>query len=158
MLKLHGGICWVRRPGRDHLSGRRGRQAVWSLIMINLQHTGCQLMAGLLWAEDPRSQPRSLLLHVWTYTEPLPALMDGPLSQSRGALGAWAEPMGVELQQTRVESPCQQRSALHFNEGRGEHWLEVFVCNHVTFPKRHEQKRQQIASDFSSRCLEMVLM
>lgn len=59
---------------------------------------------------------------------------------------------------SRVESPCRQRSASHFNEGRGKLWLEVFVCNHVTFPKRHGQRRQQIASDFSSRCLEMVLM
>lgn len=33
---------------RDHLSGWRGWWAVWSLLMINLQHTDCQLMAGLL--------------------------------------------------------------------------------------------------------------
>lgn len=143
---------------RDHLSSRRGRRAVWSLLMINLQHTDCQLMAGLLRAADPCRQPRSLLLRVWTHTDPARQLTEGPLSQSRGAVWAWAGPVGVGLWQSRVESPCQQRSASRFNEGRGKLWLEVFVCNHVTFPKRPGQRRQQIASDSTSRCLEMVLM
>ncbi len=144
--------------GRDHLSGRRGRRAVWSLLMINLQHTDCQLMAGRLRAADPRRQPRSLLLRVWTHIDPARRLTEGPLSQSHVAVWARAGPVGVEPWQSRVKSPCQRRSASRFNEGRGKLWLEVFVCNHVTFPKRHGQRRQQIASDFSSRCLEMVLM
>lgn len=41
-----------------------GRRAVWSPLMIKLQHTDCQLMAGRLRAADPGRQPRSLLLHV----------------------------------------------------------------------------------------------
>ena len=43
-------------------------------------------------------------------------------------------------------------------KAEGKLWLEVFVCNHVTFPAGHGQRRQRIASDFSSRCFEMVLM
>lgn len=76
----------------------------------------------------------------------------GSVSPGRPRLGggAVAEPGRVTL----PAALCEER----FNEGRGELWLEVLVCNHVTFPERHRQRRQQIASDFSSRCLEMVLM
>lgn len=114
----------------DHLSGRRGRRAVCSLLMINLQHTDCQLTAGLLRAADPGRQPRSLLLRVWTHIDPARRLMGGPLSRLRGGPrepapaprgwgrgGAWP---------SHLASSALRRS---FNEGRGWRCLYAIMSH-----------------------------
>lgn len=134
---------------RVHLSGRRGRWAVWSLLMIKSSN----ILTVSSWRAFSEQQIRTGSCdRSWSASGSV--LTRTALRANR----AGADPAGVEPWRRPVESPCRQRSASRFNEGRGELWPEVFVCYHVTFPERHGQRRRQIASDFSSRCLEMVLM
>lgn len=147
---------WVRSPVRPE--GSAGR-----LEPANDKPPTYWLSAHGRPSLSSRSRRAAVVDSAWRLNPLWPArrVTSGPVSQSHG-VGGGCEPMlsllGVEPRWSRVESPCRQRSASRFNEDRGKFWLEVFVCNHVTFPKRQRQRRQQIASDFSSRCLEMVLM